>query len=158
MLIYEDLTCSKVSVDKITLFSLRPPELRKVISKPLHYFRWFHTELSKSKRIKGDDMNDKISIDLSKSCWINGLQQKVRIRRRALPELMLFIDSLTVSDDNIGMTEMIDVFKKINVLVTNGQGCDDDIDDTFCHFVFDHLIFDDTKIVKHLPIPVFSFL
>ena len=39
MLIYEDLTKSNVSIDKITLFSLQPPELRKIVSKTIKYFR-----------------------------------------------------------------------------------------------------------------------
>ena len=38
-LIIDDLKLSKISVDKVTQFGLRPPELRKIFTKLGNYFR-----------------------------------------------------------------------------------------------------------------------
>ena len=75
---------SKISIDKITLFSLRPPELRKLMSKTRHYYRWFHTEHANVKTVTGDDMIEKINVDASKCCWINCLQQPVLVLKKIL--------------------------------------------------------------------------
>ena len=88
MRIYEDLTKSSIFIDKITLFSLRPPELRNIINTTKNYFRLFHTVLSKNKIIKGDRLDDVIDQDLLESFWVNGLQQQVFLRRRDVPELI----------------------------------------------------------------------
>ena len=42
LLILRGLFESPVSMDKITLFSVRPPELRHIIQKVEQYYRWFH--------------------------------------------------------------------------------------------------------------------
>ena len=42
MRIYDDLKQSQVSVDKISIFSLRPPELLDIIDTTREYFRWIH--------------------------------------------------------------------------------------------------------------------
>ena len=47
MRIYQELTQSKVSIDKITAFSLRPPELRNLFNKTGQYFQWFSVQKSK---------------------------------------------------------------------------------------------------------------
>ena len=41
-LILEGVTSLHISVDRISLFSVRPPELRDSIDQPSIYFRWFH--------------------------------------------------------------------------------------------------------------------
>ena len=165
--IFEDLLKSRISVDKITLFSLRPPELRNIINRTKHYFRWFHTVLKKSKKIGGDDMD--ILIDennLHHSWWINGLQQQVQIKKRAFPELMAFITSL-VEDENsmsvCGVQEMVTLFQRMNRLLLNGHQLDENNvnergDRLFYEFMMVNLIQDDSKICAHLPIPVFSHI
>ena len=47
LLIIDDLKLSKLSVDKVTQFSLRPPELLHVFDKLEYYFRWFEIESTK---------------------------------------------------------------------------------------------------------------
>ena len=71
MKIYKDLKQSRVSIDKITPFSLRPPELRKFIRRTSHYFRRFSIE---QKRVKANDMVELINGSLSESIWIDSLQ------------------------------------------------------------------------------------
>ena len=65
---------------------------------------------------------------------------------------------MTVSNDDIGVLEMIALFKKFNLLTTNGEGVDENFDDPFYHFMIEYLIYDDTAILKHLPVSVFLFL
>ena len=65
--IFEDFFKSKISIDKVSLFSLSPPGIRNVINKMSHYFRWFHTDLKRSNKLSGDKMNEYIHIDLYNS-------------------------------------------------------------------------------------------
>ena len=164
--IFEDLFKSKISIDKVSLFSLRPPELRNVINKMSHYFRWFHTDLKRSNKLSGDKMNEYIRIDLYNSWWINGLQQQVFLRIQAFPELMLFLTEL--EDDNCrmsvpGVSEMVTLFRKMNHLISYRHILDEDninerTDALFYQFMMKNLIHDDSKKSPHLPIPVFSYI
>ena len=164
--IFEDLFKSRISIDKITLFSLRPPEFRYIINTPKHYFRWFHTELKKSKVISGDEMNSRIDINLHNSWWINGLQQQVLIRKRAFPELIAYITTLTEDENRMsinGVEEMVTLFQRMNQLLLNGHDLNvDNIDERddalFYEFMMENLIQDDSEVSAHLPIPVFSYI
>ena len=53
MRIYDDLKQSKVSVDRISIFSLRPPELLDILDSTRLYFRWIYI---KKKKLNGDEM------------------------------------------------------------------------------------------------------
>ena len=166
MRIYEDLTKSRISVDKITLFSLRPPELRSIIDKPRHYFRWFYTSLSRKDRVKPNIIDDCIDIDLHKCWWINCLQQKVRIRRNAFPELMDYIS--TIEDDqemmnNESVSDLVQLFHEMNNLLLNHPTRQEAAaeegnhhNNHFFNFMNEHLIYQ--KEESHLPIPVFSYI
>ena len=57
MRIYDDLKQSQVSVDKISIFSLRPPELLDIIDTTWEYFRWIYI---KRRKIGGDKMKIKL--------------------------------------------------------------------------------------------------
>ena len=74
MRLYDDLKSSKVSIDKITLFSLRPPELRGFIDSVQNYFRWFSIE---KKKQTGDEINNKLNHSIYKSVWIDHLQHVI---------------------------------------------------------------------------------
>ena len=86
-LILDDLKLSKISVDKVTRFSIRPPEFLKFFDKLGDYFRWFSIS---DNKIKVDDFPLMISHTLSKSCWIDGLQRQIRVRKAALNEIILW--------------------------------------------------------------------
>ena len=47
LLTFDDLKQTKLSIDKISQFSLRPPEFRSTIDMVGNYFRWFHIEMKK---------------------------------------------------------------------------------------------------------------
>ena len=65
VLILDDLKLSKLSVDKITQFSLRPPEFLQLFNELGNYFRWFHI----SNRVKETKFPDNINTSLSKDIF-----------------------------------------------------------------------------------------
>jgi hypothetical protein len=62
VLIINDLRLSQCSVDRVTQFSLRPPELRLLFDELGNYFRWFSIE--ESKVLKGADLEIIINDDI----------------------------------------------------------------------------------------------
>ena len=56
---------------------------------------------------------------------------------------------------------MIALFRQMNCSLGNGIGFDEDGIDAnqdnihFYHFMMQHLSYDDTEIINHLPVPVF---
>ena len=84
LLVLQGLFNSSISVDKITKFSVRPPELRHIIRNVGQYYRWF---IIKNARI-GREMLECVLDDLvQSSMWIDGLQNQVCLRVKALPEI-----------------------------------------------------------------------
>ena len=87
MRIYDDLKQSQVSVDKISIFSLRPPELLDIIDTTREYFRWIYI---KKRKIGGDEMKRKLKNTIYRSSWINCLQQQNCIRSKAICEIKTY--------------------------------------------------------------------
>jgi predicted GIY-YIG superfamily endonuclease len=90
----KDQLFSKVTVDKVTIFGSRPPELRGIIRKMEHYFRWF--ERSDKPVVEPTSPNidlirKYIKEDLRESRWIDGLGHEVKLRPAALAELKLYL-------------------------------------------------------------------
>ena len=76
------------SYDQISLFSLRPPELLKVFTNPVDYFRLCYIS---NKRIKNDNIEKLLDLDINKCCWIDCLGREVKIRRLAFDEIELLV-------------------------------------------------------------------
>ena len=163
ILITDDLKLSKVSVDKLTQFSLRPPEFLTLFNKVGEYYRWFVIDTSK---ISGDKLQKYIDVQLEESCWIDCLQRRIRVRKKALPEIMNFINDIQEEgQDDEGRIKLMDLFRRINELVMNTNCANlnenheglDEQNLLFQHHVYENLLFaDDDK--NHLPIPVFSYI
>ena len=79
---------SSVSVDKITMFSVRPPELRRLFRKVGDYYRWFHVS---NIYMKNQMLEDVLDRSIERSFLIDGLQHQVCIRVKALPEIEDFL-------------------------------------------------------------------
>ena len=77
-------------MDNITLFAVRPPELR-VIQKPSLYHRWFERSQHPVKSL--ELLVQIINPDLSKSAWIDGVQHVVKMRRAALSDILEYLNS-----------------------------------------------------------------
>lgn len=84
LLILQGVLNSPISVDKITRFSVRPPELRHIIRTVGHYYRWFYT---KNKRMDREKLENVIDLSVKKCMWVDGLQFQVFLRVKAFPEI-----------------------------------------------------------------------
>ena len=78
-LILNDVKLSKVSVDKVTKFCLRPLELLQLFNMMGDYYRWFNFD----GRTQDAMIPIKITSILLETCWINGLQRQIRVRKKA---------------------------------------------------------------------------
>ena len=72
-------------MDKVTQFSLRPPELRSLFNDLGDYYRWF---VVSNKKIKVANFPDTINPVLSQSFWIDGLQIQIHVSMKAPPKIM----------------------------------------------------------------------
>ena len=146
---------SSISLDSITKFSIRPPELKKLIREVGQYYRWFKV----GKKLSYKQCKESISNDVCSSMWIDGVQRQIKIRRKALPEIKIFLSTLTVPVErydplNIMLTLFKDIIR-IYELKENGSEMTD-TDKIKFRFMESSLIYDDSE--RHLPIPVFSFI
>ena len=80
-----------MTVDRVTHFSLHPPELLQICDKLGDYYRWFY--ISKRK-VKVSEFAKKLNEDIYYSCWIDGLQRQVRLRKKAIPEIISWCEKL----------------------------------------------------------------
>ena len=72
-------------VDIITLFSLRPPELTRVVDMVGHYFCWFFVA---SIPLKEDAVAELLDTDLQQLAWVDRMKYQVLLRVKALPKLL----------------------------------------------------------------------
>ena len=87
-LILDDIKRSNISTDKISQFSVRPPELRYIIDQVGNYYRWFKIL---PKKLDEDKIRNKLSNNVYSSSWIDGMQRLVLLRKKAIPELHDYI-------------------------------------------------------------------
>ena len=103
-MVQRDQLLSPLSLDKITIFSLRPPELR-FIRNPSLYFRWFYR--SKSHVISSPGNIAKMveaileytdPLFLERTTWIDATGRIVYLRPRAIDEVISYIGDRRDSD------------------------------------------------------------
>jgi len=99
--LYLDSLFSNVSVDRVTLFGLRPPELR-AFGNQVKYARWFWTDSHPAVKNPCTD-NDIAEVcdalkffmpdggDLCKSYWIDAMNKRVYVREDAVPEILKYL-------------------------------------------------------------------
>jgi hypothetical protein len=88
---------SQVSLDKPTMFSGRPSELRFVRRIRL-YFRWFYINsmpIEKQKQKMLEKVSKLLDIQLHKSSWVDAFGHQVFVRRAALSEIIEYLESNT---------------------------------------------------------------
>ena len=90
-LILKDSLFSPVSVDKITVFGVRPPELAFVghVGK---YFRWFEREAAVAHGEAEELHREMVNYDVLKTGWVDGFNCRVRVRPRAIPEILEYLN------------------------------------------------------------------
>jgi hypothetical protein len=167
MKLYEDLKVSKVSIDKVTLFCLRPPELRGFIDNIRLYFWWFSIETK--IKLNGDKLSDQLNMDLFESKWVDHLQQVILLRKRAIPEVKEFLNDIEQDANHFtdgnndrfnGVYEIMTVFKQIILVIEKKENNELFVgeEEKFYDFASSQLIKDDTNESDHLPVPVFSYI
>ena len=94
--VLDSLSKTPFSTDKVTVFSVRPPELLFVDSLRM-YFRCFVREKLPCK--KGENVNVKfLKLNISDSHWIDGENNAVRLRPSAVSEFSDFVQQLSLDD------------------------------------------------------------
>ena len=73
IVILKGLIDNRISVDQITKFSVRPPELSYLFDQLVNYFRWFTFD---SEYLDREKMEIEINDDISRSSWIDGFHKK----------------------------------------------------------------------------------
>ena len=86
-IVLESVNKTPFSTDKVTVFSLRPPELL-FVNKLRPYSRWFKREKLSGKR-------EAVSVrflknDVRESTWVDGENYAIRLRPSAVSETQLF--------------------------------------------------------------------
>jgi len=162
LMVIEDFKSTNSGIDKITEFSLRPPELRDVFNMVGKYFRWFHIE---KRCIKQSLANELIHTNLRCSAWINGFNQKVKVRKNAFHEIIPWCEEILrnaqddIDDQAEARVEIANLFISLGQFFQshNSISGDHNYDDCFFTFAKEHLVFEES-INTHLPIPVYSFI
>ena len=97
----KDQLFSNLSIDNVTIFGMRPPELRFVRHIKM-YFRWFHFKKSK---IMANTFSKQVSIlesvikdTLIETMWIDGCGRHVFIRPNALNEILVYLQERSNTD------------------------------------------------------------
>jgi hypothetical protein len=90
-LILKDLLFSPVSVDKITIFGVRPPELA-FVGHVGNYFRWFELEAAVPHGKAEELHTEMVDYDVMKTGWVDGLNCRVRVRPRAILEIVQYLN------------------------------------------------------------------
>ena len=96
LLILQGLFKASISVDKITKFGVRPPELRALFKNVGNYYRWFHV---KNERMNRDHVDTALELELKSCMWVDGLQNQVYLRTKAIPEMKQYLEYVEVSND-----------------------------------------------------------
>ena len=152
--ILEGLKDSPLSVDKVTVFSVRPPELRHIFDQLGNYYRWFSIGRKLHTR---SQLLPKFDINLTRCCWIDGLHRQVFLRKSAEKEVLDYLNtekSINLDCDHI--RDMVNLVKRIfeleNMVNSNAILSDDEREERTWYS--NNLLIEDKE--KHLPIPVFS--
>ena len=64
-------------------------------------------------------MDEKLKVDIEESIWVIMLQQQIRVRKRAFPEIIDYINSNDAENDNnkYGVETMKELFRKMNTFI-----------------------------------------
>ena len=85
LLILDNLKLSKISVDRITQFDIRPPELRQLFNKLGYYYSIFVISI----KVNIGYFRDKIKSNSLWTLWVDGLQRYILVRKKDIPEIII---------------------------------------------------------------------
>lgn len=109
-IIMRDMALSDVSIDKITIFGVRPPELR-FVQRPELYFKWFYRTsypvIEGNIQRQLESLRHSIHYELNLSKWIDGLGHGIYVRPKAVTHVLDWLRNMAddrpfyCSDHNI---------------------------------------------------------
>lgn len=135
VLILDDLNLSRLSVDKVTQFSLLPSEFLQIFNKLGNYFRWFHI----SDKVKETSFPNTITECISTILFVDGLQRVIKVRKKALPEIISWClqrleeEGLDIDDKDKDLATMIYLFYAIDETAKNGYPTNEDCEVDYNH-------------------------
>ena len=98
-LILKDQALAPLSVDAITRFGIRPPELR-FVRNPKLYYRWFFNGASCGT--KAPDIENYLrrctNRVLDRTEWVDGFNKLVHVREKAVPEILEYLQGTKEAD------------------------------------------------------------
>ena len=145
-----------ISVDKITRFSVRPPELRSMIMNVGNYYRWFFI----GEKHNHEYLETALTDSVESSIWVDGLSNQVYLRSKAIQELNDYLDSEGFvedgSDSRIVMRNFMKTIISLHGIFCEDREFDNEDDHEMWNFIQENLLFDDEH--RNLPIPVFSYV
>ena len=157
LLILQGLFSSKISIDKITRFSVRPPELRELFRQVGNYYRWF---IIINKRLGRERLENVLDDSIWNSLWVDGLQNQVCLWLNALPEVIEFLELQDIPEDNQNSRYVMKTyFKKVSHyhnMFSENENYGSETDHELWAFMKNDILHDDD--LRHLPIPVFSYV
>ena len=84
ILTYGNHNGNTTKYDMISIFSLRPPELLKVFTNPVDYFRYCHID---KNQLSEEKMDELLCIEMNMCVWIDCLGRRITIRESAFEEV-----------------------------------------------------------------------
>ena len=175
ILIVDDIQTSNISVDKISQFSCRLPEFRFVFNSVGEYYRCFTVD---RKKVSPQAMREKLNEDIIQTCFIDDLQQQVKIRSKTLPDIKSHLNGIKIELEldnqedydfytyNEHMTHvrresiqlMLQILDETSHVIETSE---EDLNETqmiILNHVNCNLIDHKTDKSPHLPIPVYSLI
>lgn len=154
ILTYTGLLDSHVSVDRVSQFSLRPPEFRCLFDAMGEYFRWF--EYIKGKRVTDQQFNIQVKEDIYYTIFVDSLMCQVKIRYEAFDEIMTYIDNLDQRKKDTNAF-MISYFHDVYSILKRNPSSLNEQEKTFLEHIEKNII------MRHedgylLPVPVFTYV
>jgi predicted GIY-YIG superfamily endonuclease len=104
ILIIRDSSLSNISIDKITIFGVRPPELR-FVRRPELYFKWFYSGDGKEK-VTGnvvaqlETLRKILNANVWQCAWVDGFGHRVFVRPKAIPFIIHHLSSVVTDDED----------------------------------------------------------
>ena len=159
LLIMNGAKNSNISLDKISIFGIRCPELLQIIDMVGNYFRWFHIS---EKKCKHSEIEEKLNIDENILFWIDGCSKITKIRYKAIPEIKDYLNSIIQSDidTNNPMYDTYQIFKEIVELYERKNNVNTIMSESenkkWDHIEYFWVHVDSNEV--HLPVIVFDYI
>ena len=87
----QDLYTTGTPIDAITRFSIRPPEMRSLFDAVGDFYRWFSYS---PKPCSDSEIENGVNPDLRYTKFIDGIGYQVLMRKKAIPEILAYFDTL----------------------------------------------------------------